>query len=180
MKYIKRDIVLILEAIFLIALFVYAVFLDEAFAISLFWQFYLVIAFFALLLVLPGFLSSQRKQALWLFLSFNFGLFGLHFLTLNPVKPFTQFYLDINNGMTIQEVERLFSQRFPKGGRFRQPIVEFHHESPVTSDDNDRFLATPNQWQNYILDPTDGRYNSEILIVYFKDGKVVGTEYLPD
>jgi hypothetical protein len=149
--------------------------------VSLFWQFYLVMACFTLLLSLPGLLSPQRKPTVWLFLSFTLGLFALHFLAVSPVKPFMQFQRDITSGMTIQEVQGLFSQRFPESGRFRQPEWVLGDGSPVTPYDNEPHLvSTPNQSLHYTLDPTDGRCNAEWLIVYFQDGKAVGTEYLGD
>lgn len=187
MIYIKRHwkrIELIVEVVFLIALFGFGFFLDYAFAASLFWRLYLFMAFLALILLLPIYLESRRKRELWLFLGFNISLLALHFLTLAPNKTFTRFYLDIKNGMTIQEVQSLFNQRFPKGGRFRQPEWTLSDE---TIDDARRhklngmkFIATPNQNLNYALDRTDGRYDAEIITVYFKDGKVVGTNYSPD
>lgn len=187
MKYIKRHvkgITLIVEVVFLIALFLLGLFLEYELAASLFWQFYLLMAVLALILLLPVYLQFRRKQELWLFLGFNISLLALHFLTLTPVKTFTKFYLDIKNGMTIQEVQSLFDQRFPKGGRFRQPEWELHygHNGVLENRDPEEkgFAAIPDQNLNYILDPKDGRYDAEIMSVYFKDGKVVGTKYLPD
>jgi hypothetical protein len=141
-------------------------------------------AFLALLLILPVFLQKRRKQELWLFLGFNLSLLALHFLALSPVKPFVKFHLNITNGMTIQEVQHLFSQHFPKGGKFRQPEWVLRNEN--TNDainhrlNGMRFVATPDQNLQYILDPTDGRYNAEWVTVYLKDSKVVGTKYSPD
>ncbi|MBW4508270.1 MAG: hypothetical protein KME64_17400 [Scytonematopsis contorta HA4267-MV1] len=187
MRYIKRrwtQIELIVEAVFLIALFGFGFFLDYVFAASLSWQFYLFMAFLALILLLPVYLESRRKRELWLFLGLNISLFALQFLPLTPVKPFKKFYFDVKNGMTIQEVQSLFKQHFPKGGRFRQPEWALRDETLANAENHKlnemEFIATPNQNLHYILDLTDGRYNSEILIVYFKDGKVVGSEYWPD
>ncbi|BAY11496.1 hypothetical protein [Calothrix sp. NIES-2098] len=187
MKYIKRHakgIELFVEVAFLIALFIFGLFLDYKLAASLFWQFYLLMAVLALILLLPVYLQSRRQQQLWLFLGFNISLLVLHFLTLTPVKPFTKFYLDIKNGMTIPEVQSLFNQRFPKGGKFRQPEWElrYGHNSVLENRDpaEKGFVAIPDQNLHYILDLSDGRYNAEWVTVYFKDGKVVGTEYSPD
>lgn len=188
MKYIKRHvkrIELIVEVLFLIVLFLLGLFLESEFAASLFWQFYLFMGVLALILLLPIYLQSRRKQELWLFIGFNISLVTLHFLTLNPVKPFTQFYLDAKNGMTIQEVQSVFNQRFPKGGRFSQPEWELndeHNEGVWENRDpkEQGFVAIPDQNLNYILDPNNGDYNAEIVTVYFKDGKVVGAKYLPD
>jgi hypothetical protein len=192
MKYIKRrfkGIELIIEVVFLIALFLLGLFLDYKLAVSLFWQFYLLMAVLALILLLPAYLQfrrkqSRRKQELWLFLGFNISLLALRFLNLTPVKPFTKFYLDIKNSMTIQEVQGLFNQRFPKGGRFRQPEwYLFDRDDGVFENldpEEKGFVDIPDLNLHYILDPSDGRYNAEFLSVYLKDGKVVGTEYSPD
>ncbi len=180
MENLKRNGFLIVEAIFLSALFLFALVLDGASAVSLSWQFYLAMGFSALLLTLPSFLSSQRKQTLWLFLSFSFGLFTLHFLPVSPVKPFMRFHRDIGNGMATQEVQYLFSQHFPKDGRFRQPRLSLGVGIPFDARYGADVTDTPTQSFHYILDPTDGRFNSETLTVYFKNGRVVGTEYLSD
>lgn len=187
MKYIKRHtnkIELIVEVIFLVALFLLGFWLDYEYAASLFWQYYLFMAVLALILLLPVYLQSRRKQELWLFIGFNLSLFALYFVTLTPVKPFIQFYLDIKHGMTIQEVQSRFNQRFPKDGRFAQPEwqLNYGHQGVLENSDPKEkgFLAVPDQNLNFILDPNDGRYNAEVVTVYFKDGKVVGMEYLPD
>ncbi|BAZ41299.1 hypothetical protein NIES4101_72630 [Calothrix sp. NIES-4101] len=187
MKYIQRHskaIELIVEVVFLVALFLLGFFLDYELAASLTWQFYLFMAVLALILLLPVYVQYRRKQELWLFFGFNISLLALHFLTLTPVKPFTKFYLDIKNGMTIEEVQGLFNKRFPKGGRFRQPEWRLRNEDANDAElhrlNRKKFLATPDQNLHYILDLTNGDYDAEWVTVYFKDGKVVGTNYSPD
>ncbi|QXE23540.1 hypothetical protein B6N60_02230 [Richelia sinica FACHB-800] len=101
-------------------------------------------------------------------------------MTLSPVKPFTKFYLDIKNGMKIEEVQGLFNYHFPKEGRFRQPEWSLNEMRENLNSDQKGVVIISDQNLNYILDPTDGRYNAEILIVYFQNGKVVETKYLPD
>jgi hypothetical protein len=102
-------------------------------------------------------------------------------IDLTPRKPFMRFYHNITIGMQVDQVQSLFNQHFPPDGKFRQPTWGFGDGSPVTPNDNDPHLADrPNQSLHYTLDPNDGRFNSEWLVVYFKDGQVVGAEYLPD
>jgi hypothetical protein len=187
MKYIKRHankIELIVEVFFLVVLFLLGFLLDYQLATSLAWQYYLFMDVLALILLLPVYLQSRRKQELWLFIGFNLSLFALYFVTLTPVKPFTQFYFDIKHGMTIQEVQSRLNQRFPKGGRFPQPQGELNygHQGVLQySDPKEKgFLAVPDQNLHYILDLNDGRYDAEWVTVYFKDGKVVGVTYSPD
>jgi hypothetical protein len=178
MKYIKRNvkrIELFVEIVFLIALFLLGLFFDYRYAVSLFWQFYLFMAVLALFLLLPIYLESRRKRELWLFLGFNISVLALHFLPLTPAKPFAKFYLDIKNGMTVQEVQGLFNQNFPKGGIFRQPewsIININY--PISDRLNGKsFVDQADRNLHYILDPTDDRYRGEFVTVYFKDGKVV-------
>ncbi|ALF55601.1 hypothetical protein ACX27_26585 [Nostoc piscinale CENA21] len=181
MKYIKRHIKkieLIVEVVFLVALFLLGFFLDYKYAASLFWQYYLFMAVLALILLLPVYLQSRRKQELWLFIGFNLSIFALYFVTLSPVKPFMQFYSDIKHGMTIPEVQSRFNQRFPKGGRFPQPLGEFIGGNEDVLEKTDPVVY--DQHLNYILDPNDGRYNAEVVNVYFKDGKVLEVKYSGD
>lgn len=185
MQYIKRHWslhrLLTVEAMGLLALFGFALVLELQLAVSLFWQFNLLMVALALLVTLPSYLAGQRIKALWLFLGFNVALLVLYLLVLNPIKPFTQVYQDIANGMTREQVQERFNQRFPAGGRFRQPQPYLFHVSPATMQENKPYLAgNPNQAISYQLDPTDGEYDAEVLVVYFKDGKVVGTQYLTD
>jgi hypothetical protein len=183
MKYIKRHIrkiELFFEVIFLGYLFLVGLFLEYDLAVSLLWQFYLVMAGFSLILLLPVYLQYRRKQELWLFLGFNISLLALYFVTLSPVKPFTKFYLDVKNGMKVEEVQGLFKEHFPQDGKFRQPEWSLNDSLENIDSEQKGFVTVSDQHLNYILDPNDGRYNAEILIVYFQDGKVVKTKYLPD
>ncbi|OCQ92636.1 hypothetical protein BCD64_07725 [Nostoc sp. MBR 210] len=181
MKYINRhanNTELIVEVIFLLVLFLLGYFLDYEYAASLFWQYYIFMAVLALILLLPVYLQYRRKQELWLFIGFNLSIFALYFVTLSPVKPFMQFYSDIKHGMTIPEVQSRFNQRFPKGGRFPQPLGEFMGENGDALEKIDPVVH--DQHLNYILDPNNARYNAEVVNVYFKDGKVIEAKYSGD
>ncbi|MCF4966799.1 hypothetical protein [Nostoc sp. CMAA1605] len=187
MKYIKRHankIELIAEVFFLLVLFLLGCFLDHEYAVSLVWQYYLFMAVLALIVILPVYVKSRRKQELWLFIGFNLSLLALYFVTLSPVKPFRQFYFDIKHGMTIPEVQSRLNQRFHEGVRFPQPQGTFiygYEDVLGKIDPKEKgFLAVPDQILNYVLDPNDGRYNAEVVNVYLKDGKVVGMEYSGD
>ncbi len=177
----KKHLLLLIEATTLLLLFLFALVLDNGFAFTLSWHFYAIMLAFSLFCILPGLFSPQRRQIIWLFLGFHFCLFTLHFLSLSPVKPFTQFQQGLTNGMTVQQVQSSMNRHFPKGGKFRRPTQRFTDGAPVTPDEDEPHLAaTPNRAIHYTLDPTDGRYNAEWVIVYLKDGHVVGSEYLGD
>jgi hypothetical protein len=162
-NYIKRQALWSLEIIVLIAVFLFSVLLELDLAVSLFWQFYLAMAVLSFILILPGFLSPLRQRVLWLFLIFNAALLCLHFLVLNPVKPFTQFQQAITQGMTSGDVQHLLVQYFPENGQFRRPE-----------------WSGDQTFRSYRLDPTDGAYDAEIIVVYFENDRVVSTKYLPD
>lgn len=159
----QSRIFLILQAIFIAIWFAFVIFLDLAFAISIFWQFNLFAIFLAFVLISPSLSSSQWKYGLSIFTLFNIGLLVLYFVALTPVKPFMRFERSIDAGMSKNEVQRLFIQSFPKDGRFRQP--------EWGGDDS---------YLHYTLDPTDGRYNAEWVRAHFKNGGVVKTEYFGD
>ncbi|MBD2497348.1 hypothetical protein [Nostoc sp. FACHB-280] len=181
MKYIKRHankIELIVEMIFLLVLFLLGCWLEYEYAASLFWQYYIFMAVLALILLLPVYLPSRRKQELWLFIGFNLSLLALHFVALSPVKPFMQFHSDIKHGMTIPEVQSRLNQRFPKGGRFYQPQGDFMGANEDVRENIGSFVY--DQHLNYILDPNNGDYDAEVVNIYFKNGKVVKAEYSGD
>jgi hypothetical protein len=65
--------------------------------------------------------------------------------------------------MTKAEVLGLLDKHFPPSGRFKKPW----HNTAVGD------LA-------FILDPSDGRYNAEIVDFTFMDGRVTHKVYMPD
>ena len=177
-KYVKIPIV---EFVLLVGLLLFALTLDRIFAVSMFWQFNLIAVSLILLITLPRFLLTRHKETLWLFLIVAVLLFTLRFIDLTPRKPFLRFYQDITIGMHADQIQLLLNQHFPPDGKFRQPAWGIGDGSPVTPYDNKPNLTdTPDQSLHYTLDPHDGRFDSEWLVVYLKDGQVVGTEYLPD
>lgn len=171
----------LIEFIALTLLFLLTLVLDGLLSLSMFWQFRLLILFFMGLLILPRLLITRQKAVVALFLGFALLLFLLPLIDTSPVKPFRRFYQNIDIGMHLSQVQANFEQQFPADGKFRQPVSSFGDGSPFTLyDHNPSLTVTPNKSLYYTLDPDDGRFNSEILVIYFKDDKVVGSEYLPD
>jgi hypothetical protein len=162
MKTIKQTALLTIEAIYLMALFACALFLDSEHAVSLSWQYYLIMPFLGLLIALPSLLSPQRKTAALLFLSFNLALLVLPFTTFKVSKSFIQFHRQIKTGMTTNEVQHLFNARFPANGKFPRPVWRWEDKSML----------------QYMMDPTHARVDS--VFVYFQDGRVIKTEYMFD
>jgi hypothetical protein len=88
----------------------------------------------------------------------------LPFIALSPVKPFRSFFESVCVGMTQEEVLLQLNAHFPEGGRYAKPEWRpFVHDSLL-----------------FVLNPNDGRYDSEIVTVVFHEGGVLAKMYLPD
>jgi hypothetical protein len=77
----------------------------------------------------------------------------------NMQVPFRRAYSQIHAGMSGEQVESVMNREF----RGKRPIARI-----------DRWGV------QYSLDPDDGRYNAEFIIIHMIDGKVSSTEYLFD
>ena len=77
----------------------------------------------------------------------------------NMRRHFLRAYSQIHPGMTKEQVEDVVHQQF----RGKRPVARF-----------DKWGA------QYTLDPDDGRFNSECIVIRMIDGKVSWTEYVPD
>jgi hypothetical protein len=80
-------------------------------------------------------------------------------LDWNMHRHFLRAYSQIRVGMTREQVEGVMNNQF----RGKRPLAQF----------GDSLLE-------YTLDPDDGRFDSEIILVRMIAGKVVVAEYLPD
>lgn len=137
-----------------------AVGLDAACALSTAPGFYL----FAIVPILPALLAWRERVLQFSVVAYVAVLIALPFLTLSPVKPFRSFYSLVENGMTETEVSAILAEQFPVAGNFPRP---------VQSRTNDGDL-----W--FRLDPNDGAYNAELVVVKMQNGRAVSKEYLPD
>lgn len=170
-----------LEVVVLLSLFLFICALDYGYAVSLSWKFCLGAMLFPFVCLLPEFLlGRQRKWAGGIFAGYCALVLALHFGAISPVKPFRQFQNDIQNGMGRHEVQKLLAERFPAGDGFRRPVGNFGTISPSENWDGIALAVIPNQALQYTLDPDDGDFNAESLVVYFKDDRVVGTTYSSD
>lgn len=116
------------------------------------------------LLTLPLLIGRGRglrhlMAAVALFGAFAAGIAHRYHSNDDLVKPFARAFAGIRSGMTPAEVDAVFRAQFPG----RLPLKEGGGGSI-----------------SYILDPDDGRYNSEIIYVKLTNGRVVAVEYLPD
>jgi hypothetical protein len=77
----------------------------------------------------------------------------------NLRRPFRRAYSQIRPGMTMEQVKAIMHQRF----RGKRPVGRF------------------GGWgAQYTLDPDDGRFNSEIIVIQMADGKVASADYSAD
>ena len=77
----------------------------------------------------------------------------------NMSKPFRRMYRQIKPGMTREQVEAIMVEQFPG----KRPFARYDAEG-----------------LQYILDPDDGRFNSEFIVIKMIDGKVSWADYLAD
>jgi hypothetical protein len=77
----------------------------------------------------------------------------------NMSKPFRRLYSQIKPGMTREQVEAIMVEQFPG----KRPFARCDAEG-----------------MQYTLDPDDGRFNSEFIVIKMIDGKVSWADYLPD
>lgn len=109
-----------------------------------------VLAALALLPGLPLLLldGPRRRGHAALSLGFLAGLGLLAGTDTTPAKPFHRLHAELQPGMDLDEVAALTARHFPEGGRFPAPECSLHGE--------DRDLSC-------VLDPTDGRFNAEVI-----------------
>jgi hypothetical protein len=109
--------------------------------------------------------ASRRAECLLVLLPFAALLVFLARADTSPLKPFARFYAAVEPGMTEEEVLKALDDQFPATGRYPRPLV--------------------NRWVGpshlaFILDPQDGRYDSEIVDLDLEAGRVVRKRYYPD
>ena len=137
-----------------------SVWLDIDFAASWHLGFYL----FAVMPLLVASLARRERIVQFAMVVYLAVLVVLPFIDLSPVKPFTRFYSEVKPGMIEAEVLSRLARQFPDGGRFPCPVQ--------------RKLDDGSLW--FQLDPNNGAYNAELVIVKMSEGSTVSKEYLPD
>jgi hypothetical protein len=138
--------------------------LDWSYAVSLSGQLLAMMLILVLALGLPITLITGDWHSLMPLGGCLLFVLALPFIPLSPVKAFHGFFERVNVGMTKQEVLKQLDLRFPQGGRFTKP----------------RCRQLVDQSMLFVLDPNDGRYDSETVTVVFHDGHVLAKMYLPD
>ena len=146
--------------LFLVIGMLIALLFDAGFAVSWHPGFYL----FAILPILVALLAWRERVVQIAMLAYLAILFALPVITLSPVKPFTRFFSRVEAGMVEAEVMSELTRQFPEGGRFPRPVHSGYDDGSLC----------------FQLDPNDGAYNAELVVIEMQDGRVVSKEYLPD
>ena len=97
-------------------------------------------------------------------LVFVSSMVAMHYFDLTPLKPYQRFYASIRNGMTEEEVLGILHISFPEGGHFRMPTIAVSQPDRVS----------------LILNPADGRYNAELIVLSLRDRKLAHKAFFPD
>lgn len=161
----NRKDALLVSILPLVGLLGAAFLLDWFAAVSINPLFLGVVAALGLLAAVVAGFRSRRAGCLLPLLPFMVVLAFLPRIDLSPLKPFARFYAAIESGMTEMEVLRALETQFPREGRYRRPFV------------NRRLGQTH---LGFILDPKDGRYDTEIVALELEDGRVVSKRYYAD
>ena len=133
---------------------------DEVFAVSSSPWFYVIAVGLLLPAVLPAWRERLARIGAVVYIAV---LVLLPFVSLTPRKPFRQFYEAIDSGMTPDQVRAELGRRFPWNGPFPRPVELAHDES---------------LW--FQLDPNDGAYNAEFVIVSMVQKRVSAKTYWAD
>ncbi|MCX6996176.1 MAG: hypothetical protein NTV49_03610 [Kiritimatiellaeota bacterium] len=155
---------IILLGVSLVALDEVAWFLDAWAGWSASWLFCAIFIVLGVALPASVLLPGRSRLPLGFGGLFVISILVMHYCDFSPVKPYRRFYEVVHTGMTESEVLVLLQRTFPAGGHFRVPAIT------VSTSDHISFL----------LDPTDGRYNAEIVSLALREGKVTQKQYFPD
>jgi len=114
----------------------------------------------------PVWLWTRSRVLAAAFLALLLVLLFLPFVsfTTGVVKPYHMFFKRVRNGMTQQDVILKLDREFPNRASDDRPSITMRNANCLSM----------------ILDRNDGRYNAELIIINFEDGRVVSKRYLPD
>jgi hypothetical protein len=142
----------------------YVVVLDQWAGLSRYPAFDLVVLALASFIALSAYLVSRRR-VYWLIPASIALLLGFVALVdLSPVKPALRAVALIKPGMSEAEVRSVLEQHFPEHGRFKRPNM-----GPLRGN-----------MPSFVLDPNDGRYNSAVVEISFRNGLSHTAGFLPD
>ncbi len=147
------------------ALFGVALFLDYFGALSNSTLFLGVVSMLGLMAAALVWASSGQAVSLLPLVPFLAAIILLRLVDTTPLKPFGRFYAAIVPGMTETEVLSELDEQFPPKGRYVRPFVNR--------------LVGPDHL-GFILDRSDGRYDTEIVALDFIKGRVHSKRYIHD
>src|SRR4030042_4905189 len=91
-------------------------------------------------------------------------LIVLPFVDISLRKPFMRFYDSLQVGMSETQIGKLLAENFPDGGKYKHPVTYGYGSDNI----------------QFILDPNDGRYNAESIILLMRNGKLTAKTYSAD
>ena len=154
----------VLVALGLSALTIIAADFDSWLGLSSSWVFCLAFIVFGTGVSTMMWFQYRLRANLLLAALFVIGILSLHFYDLTPVKPYKRFYNAIQEGITEPDVRSLLAREFSGSRRFHVPVST---------------ILTSN-CMSFRLDPTDGRYNAEIISLRLEGGMVTQKTYWSD
>lgn len=119
----------------------------------------------AVLVALGAYRAHRIPLTLWLAGLFVAALLALAWSDWTPRKPFRRFYNQVAPGMNLSELRAALGREFRAGGAHPVPVER---------------SAADGSGISFILDPARGAYNSEIVFVELRDGRVVRKHYSAD
>lgn len=140
------------------------VLVDLATAATVYWEFALTVWLIAAILAIPTWRLTKRLAPLVMFAAITLALLVLPFVPWPPTKPYRAFHACINKGMTQAQIVTLLDRHFQNRA--------FDGRPTITRRSADHIIM--------VLDPNNGRYNAEVIYVYFKNNRVVSKQYSPD
>jgi hypothetical protein len=138
--------------------------LDYAAGVTAHFRFVLAVGLVAAVVALPVWYWTRSRPVLVVFAGLTMMLLVLPFVSLPLCKPYVSFYKHVDNGMTQQQAIGQLDRHFPNRASDGWPIITLQTRQRLS----------------IVLDPSDGRYNSEVIVIEFEDGRVVDKRYLPD
>jgi hypothetical protein len=140
--------------------------LDSLFAVSANTQYVWTVAGIAAVLVVPVCWWTRNRFLAIALTGFLLLLLMLQYVSFAPGKlnGYHRFFKRISPGMTRNDVLSQFQTIFPDAATDGWPRITRQRAERITM----------------VLDPSDGRYNSELIVIYFKNDQVTGKLYAPD
>ena len=151
-------------AVLFLFLVIYIILLEITISVSSVPLIYLFFIAGPLLLAVDLWFITKRKWLRICFILVLVPLIVLPFVDVSPRKPFMRFYDSLQEGMSEAKIDELLAKNFPDSGRFNRPVAYGYGSDHI----------------QFTLDPNDGRYNAELILLYMRNGRLGAKEYSGD